>query len=61
LEDTPGFRRMAQCFSCASVFALPAKELVAGFGADAPLAQALASLKCPNCLASPVGVTLARR
>lgn len=52
---------MAQCFSCASVFALPAKELVAGFGADAPLAQALASLKCPNCLASPVGVTLARR
>ncbi len=59
-EDSPGFRRMAQCLSCSAVFALPVKELVAQFGADAPLDQALASLSCPHCQSDSVGVTMVK-
>jgi hypothetical protein len=51
---------MAQCLSCSAVFALPVKELVAQFGADAPLDQALASLSCPHCQSDSVGVTMVK-
>jgi len=59
-KETPGFRRMAQCFGCSEVFPIPLDTMIARNGPAAPLNNALSELECPTCQSRMIGVTLVR-